>query len=406
MITAPPLLEAVPLALVWPLVLAFAWVVGEYAHRWVGLPRMSAYALVGFVFAPTQLGLLPEPGGDSMMLLAHIAFGLILFEFGYRINVNWLRTNAWLGLTALLESLACFAVCALVAWWGGMDVLPALLMATLLMSTSPASILRLINEQRCAGQVTERVLHLTAVNCVLSVLLFKLAVGAWALQAQGEPGLALFHSVAQIGASTLLGALLGLAMPALLRQLGRLAQDATLAFAIAVIVLVSTAHVLSLSPVIAALVFGLVARHRRVVFGRTQRNFGPMGELLGVLLFVQVAAMLAWPRVWAGLGLGLALIVARSAVKIAVSAALARAGGTTWRKGVLTGMAMTPISVFVILLLEQTRMLGVDLLDALAPLAALTLVLELVGPLITQRALRLAGEAEPVADAAESRHAA
>jgi hypothetical protein len=63
---------------------------------------------------------------------------------------------------------------------------------------------------------------------------------------------------------------------------------------------------------------------------------------------------------------------------------------------VLTGLALTPISVFVILLLEQTRSLGIDLVDQLAPLAAATLLLELIGPVVTQRALMQAGEsAEP-----------
>ena len=61
------------------------------------------------------------------------------------------------------------------------------------------------------------------------------------------------------------------------------------------------------------------------------------------------------------------------------------------------GLAMAPISVFVILLLEQTRYLGIDLVDQLAPLAAVTLVLELIGPVVTQRALVAAGESgEPV----------
>jgi hypothetical protein len=46
----------------------------------------------------------------------------------------------------------------------------------------------------------------------------------------------------------------------------------------------------------------------------------------------------------------------------------------------------------VILLLEDTRYVGVDLIDTLAPLAAATLLLDLVGPLLTQQALRMAGE--------------
>jgi|SRR5450631_3856056 len=113
----------------------------------------------------------------------------------------------------------------------------------------------------------------------------------------------------------------GVGVPALLRAFGRLSQDATLGFAIGV-----------------------------VVMNQTQRNFGPLGDLLAVLLFVFVATTIEWQRVWTGIGLALALIVVRLAVKMFVVGSLARMSGISWHKGVLTGMAMAPMSVFVILL--------------------------------------------------------
>jgi hypothetical protein len=51
------------------------------------------------------------------------------------------------------------------------------------------------------------------------------------------------------------------------------------------------------------------------------------------------------------------------------------------------------MAVFAILLLEQTRRLNLDLFHSLAPLAALTLLLEVAGPLVTQRAIIMAHEA-------------
>jgi Kef-type K+ transport system membrane component KefB len=135
-----------------------------------------------------------------------------------------------------------------------------------------------------------------------------------------------------------------------------------------------------------------MARHRRVALSPAQRNFGTLGDLLSVVLFVFVSATIEWQRAWAGLGLALALIAVRGLAKLLSTSILAHASGITLRKGVLTGLAMTPISVFVILLLEQTRFLGIDLVDQLAPLAAATLLLELAGPVVTQRALKAAGE--------------
>jgi hypothetical protein len=51
--------------------------------------------------------------------MANVAFGLILFEFGYRINLRWLRTNPWIGITGLLESGLSFIVVFAIAQWYG-----------------------------------------------------------------------------------------------------------------------------------------------------------------------------------------------------------------------------------------------------------------------------------------------
>ncbi|MDB5770349.1 MAG: sodium/hydrogen exchanger family protein [Burkholderia sp.] len=378
--------------LAWPFAIALAWVAGEFGHRWTGLPRISIYGVVGFVLANAQTGVLQLADGSNIILLANIAFGLILFEFGYRINLHWLRANPWITATGVLESFCTFAVVYSVALWFDTPMMTAMLLASLAMSTSPAGIMRVVNEQRSSGQVTERVLHLTALNCVLAVFTFKVIVGFWVFQTSGSLSQAIWHSLITLLVSAGLGGVFGVIVPAVLRRLGNLAQDATVAFAIAVILLVALTDALKLSPVLAALTFGLVARHRRVALSQTQRNFGALGDLLTVLLFMFAASTIEWNRVTSGLGLALALVAARLATKTISVAALSHFSGVTWRKGALTGLALAPISVFVILLLEQTRHLGVALVDELVALAAITLVLELVGPILTQRALVWAKE--------------
>lgn len=393
------MLEHFPAAaeLAWPIVIALAWLAGELGHRF-SIPRISSYGLVGFVFAPTQLGWLRAAPDGTGILLATVAFGLILFEFGYRINVRWLRTNPWLGATGLLESAATFGAVYLVMHLMGVSMLSGLLLASLSMATSPASVMRVINEQRGSGQVTERILHLAAINCVLAVFIFNVIVGFWTFETSGNLWQAVSKSLVVLAVSVGLGAAFGTGVPALLRRTGRVTQDATVAFAIAVILLVGITHAFKFSPLLASLTFGLVARHRRMTLDQTQRNFGALGDLLAVALFVHVATTLDWSRVVTGVGVALAFLVVRMATKIFCVALLAHHSGTSVRKGVLTGLGLMPFSVFVILLLEHTRYLGVDLIDHLAPLAAATLALELLGPLATQQALRLAGESNEAED--------
>src|SRR5437764_15456517 len=99
-------LLAILTSLAWPSAITIAWLAGEVGQRWTGLPRISFYGLVGFALASSQIGVLPPPSANTVALMADVAFGLILFELGYRINLHWLRTNPWIGIAGLVEALA------------------------------------------------------------------------------------------------------------------------------------------------------------------------------------------------------------------------------------------------------------------------------------------------------------
>lgn len=383
---------AIAADLSWPFAIALAWVAGEFGHRWTGLPRISFYGAIGFILAQHQVGVLPLAGGGPVLVLADVAFGLILFELGYRINLRWLRNNPWIAVAGLVEAIGTFAVVYLIALEFQVTPITALLLASLAMSTSPATVMRVINEERSSGQVTERLVHLTALNCVLAVFIFNAIVGYWMFHSSGDLLDASINSFIVMLASAAAGTVFGLLVPGMLRRIGNVAQDATTAFALAVILLVALTYTTRLSPLLATLAFGLVARHRRVAFSQAQRNFGALGELLTVLLFVFAASTLQWANVRAGAGLALAVIAGRFLTKIVGVTGFAQVGGISWRKGVLTGMALTPVSAFVILLLEHARQRGINLPDELNALEAVTLMLELVGPIIVQRALVWARE--------------
>ena len=67
-----------------------------------------------------------------------------------------------------------------------------------------------------------------------------------------------------------------------------------------------------------------------------------------------------------GITLALPVIALRLAVKSAATTLFAHLSGITWRKGALTGLAMTPMSGLVIIMLEQTRHLKLYALDQVA----------------------------------------
>ncbi|MEN9659049.1 MAG: hypothetical protein RL571_2514 [Pseudomonadota bacterium] len=380
-------LTVISSALAWPISLLIAWFAGEYGYRWAKIPRISSYAIVGFLLGSSQAGLLPIGQSTSGLLLSNIAFGLILFEAGHRINLRWLSHNPWVGVTCLTEAALTFASVYALSRGFGVVSTHALLLASLSMATSPAAIVRVINEQRSAGQVSERLLHLSALNCVLAVFVFNIFVGLLVFETTGDIWHSASSSLLVLAASALLGGCFGLIMPVLLRGIKCPNQDNTLAFVIVLVLLVVLSETLKLSAVLATLTFGLVVRHRRLEFHPLQRGFGTLGDFLSVLLFVFIASTLQWQHVISGLGLGLAIIATRIVAKICGVSLFANISGISWRKGVLLGMAMSPMSAFVILMLEQTRHLGINLADQLIPLASAALILEIFGPIITKQAL-------------------
>lgn len=379
-------------SIAWPLVLLLAWFLAElFFERW-HIPRVTSYVAVGLVGGLINLpGLTTDVPG--LPFLANVALSLVLFELGYRINLRWFRNNPWMLALGVVESFVTFGLIYWVSGWFDLPVDHRLIIAALSISASPAGVVRVANELRSAGQVTERVLHLCAINCILSVVALKLVVGYWYLNTSGDLVLATFGSMYVVATSVAIGAVLGVAVPWMLRQRTTNETGVTVVFALAVLLLTTTAYGLKLSPLLAALSFGIVARERRVHLTNAQRDFGTAGDLLSVFLFVYIASLLNWADVGAGMLMGLLLIAVRAASKVGCNLVAARLSGITERKGVLTGLALTPMSAFAILLLEQTRIYGfAPAVAVLSAMAGMMLVQELLGPVVTQRALMTAHE--------------
>ena len=381
----------------WPMMLLAAWLVGEWLYRRWQLPRVCAYGAVGLLLGGVGLSQ-GVASRETQGFMASVALSLTLFELGYRVNPRWFRHNPWVLIAGIAQALLTFGTVFWVAGLFDVAIDHRLVLAALCVATSPAAVMRVTHELRSAGQVTERLLHLCALNCLIAVLLFKLVVGYWHLETSGDLGKAAFDSIYVIALSLVAGAVFGIVAP-LLNRLATSSQATTVTFAIAVLLLSGVAQSLHLSPLLAALAFGAVARERRIMLSHAQRNFGALGDVLTVFLFVFVGSLLSWTGLLTSLLLGIAVLLARTVSHTLVNLSIARVSGTTFRKGALTGLALMPMSVFALLLLEESRLYGFDLArDSLPVIVGLLMLLEVMGPLATQRALLVAREAHPEGD--------
>jgi Kef-type K+ transport system membrane component KefB len=387
----------------WPLDLAhFPWVAilllvavgaGEVMDRYFRLPRLLGWIAAGAVFGPHGLGFFDEELLARSQGLVDVAIGMVLFELGQRVDLSWMRRNPWLLGTSILEAALSFGAIFVLLAITTSSMLLAAVAAAIGMATSPAVALVLTKHMRAQGQVTERVLLLTTLNCIYAVIVTSMLF-AW-LHAEYRGGwvTVVTHPLYLVfGSLALAAAFSGLAH-ALLRLLGRRVDAQFICVLALVVIAVAVAELAKFSVVLTLLAFGMMARH----FDRQRRfvslEFGRLGQIFMILLFALVAAEIDLRLVPAGLLAGAALIAARYVGKTLGVVALGRWSGLGLRKSSMVALGLMPMSGLAVLLVQETA----QMYPEFAPLIRTVVVsavaiMEVLGPLLLQYALRRSGE--------------
>lgn len=375
------------------LLMVLAALLGELAWRMLRWPRLTGYAAVGTVLALLNVDL--HIGRGEVRLAVDLAVALLLFEAGARLNLRWLGRNPWLLATSVLEAaLAGIAVLA-AARALGVDAAAAAPLAIILMGVSPAVVQRVVGEIGAAGQVTERLMALSALNTLYAVVALKL-LGAGLLLLRPDTWLSALPNVLfSFSGSVLLGVALGALVELIARRLDLRNENSVVLLLGCVLVALVLAKTLQFSTLLMPLLAGLWLRNRSDRPWVWPRHFGSVGGVLVLILFVLVGA--AW-NLTALFGAGLVafvLLVVRWGAKAAVVFTLARPSGLAWRQAAMLSASLLPISA-------TAWVLGLDFAAqhpgpgaAMMPLllAALAFV-ELPAPLVLMAALRRAGEVD------------
>lgn len=381
--------------LLWVAVLLLAAIVaGEAARRWLRVSRILGYVAVGAALGPHAAGVVTPETLTGLRVLVDIAIGLLLFELGQRVDLGWLRRNPWLLATSLLEAgFAFVAVFVLLTLLGARPV-AASTAAVLAMLTSPAVVMTVVKDLRAQGQVTERLLLLTALNTAYAVIGFAVIAGWVHLERNRDMLAVLVHPVYLVAGSVAAAALVAFAARALLRLLGRRPVFQFAILVAIVLVTVAGAATLRLSVPLALLFLGIFGR----AFDRARHfvplRFGETAMLFVVILFAVSGASLQFEGWGLAAATAAGFAAARFAGKAVALLALARPSALSVRSASLLNLGLTPISALGLVLLQDLARLdprlGAEILPGL--MFAITL-LAILGPLATEFGLRASGEA-------------
>lgn len=368
--------------------------VGEAVRRVFGVPRIVGYSGVGLVLGLAGFGASAPQG--SARLIVDLALALLMFELGSRVRLRWLRANPALLLTSAAESLATFAAIYAALRWIDQPVNVALTCATLGSCTSGAVIARVAGELKAAGQVTERMIVLTALNTLFAVLAHKLVTGWLHLDVAGDWVRAVSQPLWAFGGSVLLAAALAALVAWIARRLDLRDENAALLLLGLVVLALITAQLLNLSTLLVPLLAGVLLRNTTERPWVWPRHFGTAGGVLVLMLFVIVGSAPTWPAIVAGAAAAGVLLLARAAAKTAVVLLLAYWSGLRPRQAIGLSLALMPMSGTALVLLTDLNAVHPDFAPLVAPviLSAIAFT-EVLGPLAVQWGLRIAGEHQP-----------
>ena len=371
---------------------------GHVFARYLRLPRITGFVAAGLVLGPDMLNLLDAPTLAELSIFVDFSLGLILFELGRRLDLRWLARDGWLLASGIGESLLSF----LFVYWTlrYFDVAPvyAATAAAIAMATSPAVLLMIVHDQRAKGPLTERMLTLTALNNVVAFLVVTLLFGFVHLEYKADWARALLHPLYLIAGSAALGYLAYVVARWLARWFGKREDIQFIMLLGLIVATVGLAVSYKFSVLLALLSFGVFAKNLDRNHDLMAVEFGPGGQLFLVVLFVITGAGLQLSELAVAGGLGLAFVLARLAGKLAGLAMFAPLSGLTQRKSALLGVGMVPMSAIAVVMVQGASQLYPEFGAKLSSIVlSAVVILELVGPLATQWALRLAGEIDPAA---------
>lgn len=387
------------------LLLLSGWVAGEMCAR-LRLPRVVGYALAGGLFGILDKSLPMIDLHGPARLLGEIGLGVLLFDLGRRVDFSWLRRDLTLALTAVAEMGATFAACFGVLRLLDVATPWAAVAAAIAMSTSPGTVITVVRDVRAQGQVTERLLWLTAANSTLAALVATLLVGWFHAEQAATPWhVVVLHPLYLVFGSLLLAALVASALKMVAISVGRREVRRLVLNFSGVLFTLAAARGIGLSVPLSLLALGLITHHQNRRDERSSEEFGEMARPLIVLFFVFSGTSLAgadWLHYgWPALGLAAARLLA----KWLATGLVARSSGLTFRHSFRLGLALAPMSGLSLMLVADMSRLYPEFGSAMAGIMIATIaLLELLGPLATHFALVRAGEAAPDGVRSEASH--
>lgn len=367
---------------------------GELVKKIRFLPRVFGYIAIGFLIGPGAFNLVEPSILEQSHLFIDISLGLILFEIGRYLDFSWLRHDRYLLPMSVTESSMTFIFLFATLLILKLPWLPAALVATIAVATSPAVLMMVSHDLNTHGPVTRRALTLTSLNNLFALIVFTILLPFANLHT--VPLTQIFIHIAYHLFGAVILALIMFAITLLLSRLtGKSTERQFVLFVGMTVLAIGLARMLHLSTMLTLFLFGVIARNFDWRHRLAPIDFGAVARFFLIILFVLTGVYLQPRGIWQEAMAVIAFIVVRFAAKLSGVFLFAKASRLTGQQAWSTSIALMPMAGVALgmsfMLINLNPELGASLVIIVS--AALA-ILNLIGPILAQWAFLKAGEAE------------
>ena len=384
---------------------------GKIAKK-LKLPNVTGYLLGGLLIGPllTMAGihLIPEAAYEELHIISQIALGFIAFTIGTEFQLSYFKRVGKLPIViATLESFFAIIIVFVLLISFGFDMRFSLVLSAIAAATAPAATIMVIKQYKAKGEVTENLLSVVAIDDATAIVFFGLFV-AIAKTIGSTSNISVtwmilkpfVEIIASLGLGAIAGILLSFGVKWFTGRGNRISLLLALLFLVA-----SAAEIVKqyspdfeLSTLLACMMMGAFFTNLAneevldTVLYLTDRVTPP----IFIMFFVLSGAELKFDVLLTVGGIGVIYIVGRVIGKLIgayLGAELANGSpkvkkylglGLIPQAGVAIGLSIVASSVVP----QYAQQISAVVLSA-------TFVYEMVGPLITKKALTAAGEITP-----------
>ncbi len=377
--------------------------------KYVRLPSIIGFMLVGVIMGPSLLDLLGERLQNNLSFITEIALGFVAISIGLELSFATLKKQGF-GMILIIfsESFFAFIAVTFAVFMLTRDLPLALIFGAIAPASAPAGTVAVIKEYRAGGSLTKALYTVVGFDDGLGIIIFGFAFAIARSIITGESGgpadtlwTLLSSPLKEIGLSLLVGAVLAVLFCLLARKLKNRRDLFILTFAT---VLVSTGICLRLhlSFILTNMVLGIVAVNTQPhgLIRKIKEELTEVMPLLFVLFFVLAGSNLQ-VTVLPALGpLGVVYVVARSSGLMGgawFGAVIGRMEkkirkylgmGILSQAGVAIGLALIVKHELAELGLRGEGIGSI----VITSITATSLIFEIIGPVLTRIGLEKAGE--------------